>query len=275
MNYYLELAKKDLIEKFKSEFEKGAFFLRNDGKITQTTRLMHSTPWIHTRRAPNRNCGLYHTYFEKLKGMIHSTCQSCWKVVVAPRTLIELHKLLELQKVLNIPSKCGIEKRDTVGRLYGGYFYNDSLEEGKECYKIVRSNVDLNLSPEVSVILKRGCTEFELGTGPSDKWEVTEEQKALEYLLLDLVAVDINLSPQPEHLKDSIFRTWIHWAYSNGDPTYLEYTGGPLFRPPVTYHEEVDNGKEEKHSVAGSEQQDSSVGDIEGKQKTRTKKGKG
>lgn len=264
MDYYHDLAKRDLITKFKADFKNRSFFLRDDGRIDRELRMSHDTPWIHVKRSPNRHCGLYHTYHERL-GMIHSVCQECWKVVVRPRTLVELHKLLNLEKVLELPSKCGIEKRDTVFGHYGGYFYNNSLEEGRECHKIVRSNVDLNLSPEVSVILKRGCTEFELAQGPSDKWEVSEEQKQMEYLFDDLIVAGDDLRPQPDHLKDSIFRSWIHWAYANGDATYLEYTNNhPLFKPYITYHEVKD--EKEKHS-SGSAKRDNRPGR---KAKTKT-----
>ena len=272
MDYYLELSKRDLITKFKAEFNNGSFFLRDDGRIDRTLKIAHNTPWIHVKRSPNRHCGLYHIYHERL-GFIHSTCQECWKVVVRPRTLVELHKLLNLEKALELPSKCGIEKRDTVCGHYGGYFYNDSLKEGRECYKRIRLNVDLNLDPEVKVILKRGCTEFELAQGPSDKWEVSEEQKQMEYLLSDLVESSEDLRPQPEHLKDSVFRSWIHWAYANGDLTYLEYTNNhPLFKPPVTYHEEEKNEEKEKHSLGSAKRGNKSGRKVNTKTSSKTKK---
>lgn len=245
---YKEIVRGDLITKLEPLFANGRFFLRDDGKITQTTRLTHDSPWIHHKTAPNRNCGLYHVYHEYFK-FVHSRCQECWKVVVRPRTLLELYKLMELQKALDLPCKCGIEKRGTVFGLYGGYFYNDSKELGLECYKLVRANVDANLSPDVIVILKRGCTEFEIGGhgGPSDKWEVSKDQTEMEAILNDLVYQDVVKLPQPDHVKEAIFRSWIHYAYANGDVTYKEFTGGePLFPAYVTYHEEVENDGKEK-----------------------------
>jgi len=242
---YLSISKSDIISKLRQYLEQGRFFLRDDGKLDHKTRLTHNTPWIHIKQARNRNCGLYHVYHEAF-GFVHSRCQECWKVVVRPRTLSELYKLLLLEEALNLPSKCGIEKRDTVCGLYGGYFYNDSKEEGLECYKLVRANVDKNISPDVVVLLKRGCTEFEIGGngGPSDKWEVTKEQAEIEFLLNDLVVQDVMKMPQPEHLKESVFRSWIHWAYAGGDMTYKEFTKGePLFPQYVTYHEEATNGR--------------------------------
>jgi hypothetical protein len=242
MSYYEDISKRDVIRKMRPLLDNGQFFLRDDGKLSRESRLSHNTPWIHQKQARNRNCGLYHIYYQQF-GFIHSTCQECWKVVVRPRTLVELHKLLELQKAMDLPSKCGIEKRPTVCGLYGGYFYNDSLEAGRECYELVRANVDKNISPDVMVLLKRACTEFEIEgkMGESDTWEVSDEQKEMEYILEDLVDQDVKKTPQPEHLKESVFRDWIHWAYSSGDMTYQEYTDGePLFPQYKTYHEAKD-----------------------------------
>ena len=257
MSYYEDISKRDVIRKMKPLLDNGQFFLRDDGKLSRESRLSHNTPWIHQKQARNRNCGLYHIYYKQF-GFIHSTCQECWKVVVRPRTLVELHKLLELQKVLNLPSKCGTEQRPTVCGLYGGYFYTDSLEQGRDCYKLIRENVDKNISPDVTVLLKRACTEFEIegNMGESDTWEVSDDQREMEYILEDLVDQDIVKIPQPEHLKESVFRDWIHWAYSAGDVTYEAYTDGePLFPQYKTYHEaedEEETQEEEKNSPTGS-----------------------
>lgn len=258
MNAYQKISTRDIVSKLKPEFDKGACYLRDDGKITRSTRISHQTPWIHWKQAPNRNCNWYHVFFNYF-GFIHSRCQECWKVVVRPRTLVELEALMQLQKVLDLPSKCGIERRETVCGLYGGYFYNDSKEEGLQCYKTIRGAIDKSIGVDVPVILKRGCTEFEItldGKNPSDQWEVSGDQKALEYRLDDVIDMDVTKNPQPEHLKESIFRTWIHWAYANGDMTYQQYTDGEsLFPAYVTYHQEAENDKKEKHRVASSKRQ--------------------
>jgi hypothetical protein len=239
---YQALKDRDILLKLQPLFDSNVFYIRDDGIITHKTRLPHSTPWIHVVQAPNRNCTLLHLYYTYL-GIIHSRCQECWKVVVRPRTLRELHVLWELQKTLGLPSKCGIERRDFVCGLYGGYFYNDSLEQGRECYELVRTNVDQKISPEVDGLLKRGCTEFEIckvGKGcPSDGWAVSDEQKALELRLSDLIDETAPKLKQPDHLVESTFRSFIEWAYQHGDMTYLEYTEGkPIYEPYITYHEE-------------------------------------
>jgi hypothetical protein len=62
-----------------------------------------------------------------------------------------------------------------------------------------------------------------------------------------VIVQDVIKIPQPDHLKENVFRSWIHWAYAGGDQTYKEFTKGePLFPQYVTYHQEVENvGREE------------------------------
>jgi len=243
---YQTISKHNILAKLRPYFDNGQMFLRDDGKVDRNTRLTANGPWIHQKLAPNRNCLLYHTYYNTF-GFVHSVCQECWKVVVRPKTLVQLKQLMDIQRMMDLPSKCGMEKRETVHGLYGGYFYNDSLEQGLQCYKAVRMNVDSMISPDVVVLLKKGCTEFEIdGKSPSDQWEISEDQKKMERLLADLVVDDTVKMPQPEHVKEDVWQSCVHWAYSNGDSTYAEFTGGkPLFPPYKTYHEVCD-GEEKK-----------------------------
>jgi hypothetical protein len=188
------------------------------------------------------------------KQFVPRNCLSCWKVVVKPRTLEQLFHLLELQKASGRPSKCGIEPRESVNGLYGGYFYNRSIDAGLECYYAVSEmmTADTVLAPlldEVDddgkttrLILKRACTEFEHAVGPSDKWpedynSVSPEQAAIEDIVERWVATDDVVRAQPENVKWNVMRRWIEWAWMHGDPTYAKFTGGkPLYPPYVTYH---------------------------------------
>lgn len=161
-----------------------------------------------------------------------------------PRNVRELFDLYELQRETGVPCKCGIELRKTDQRLYGGYFYCQGLEEGQERYKQVRELVDERLSPETRVILKRYCTEYEIGDGSdigfgaSDKLpEMTDEEKALEDLALANFPPAGFGSPQPDHIIANTMMEWINHAWKHGDETYKEFTGGnPLFPSVVTYH---------------------------------------
>ena len=255
---YDHLKANDIIGSLTPLLDSGAYKLRKaDGKfVIKQIQASTSTPWIHIRHVYDFDCHLWHQIVfdvvsSKLpKRFVPRKCQQCWKVVVKPRTLQQLFNLHELQKQLDRPSKCGIEVREAVHGLYGGYFYNKSLEEGLLCYDIVKNALLQNevLSPLVDevdengrttrVILKRACTEYEHAVGDSDKWEITPEQNAIEDLIERYIVAERYDLAQPEHLVWNIKKRWIEWAWQNGDATYSRYTAGnPLYPNYVTYHQ--------------------------------------
>lgn len=213
-----------------------------DGRFYAIPRFDLETPWHFVNIKP-KDCFRCHEVLFSMAGVLPSSCLECWKVVVAPRTLSEMWKLKGLMEQYRASSKLGIETREYVPRLYGAYFYNDSLEEGQAKYKTVRAMVDL-ISPDISVILKRGCTEFERKFGASDQWENMLSQASLDIEAEILRLVDpVVGQPKPEHLSARTFRTWVEWAYQHGDPTWKEFMGDPdafpLVTKTVTYHESV------------------------------------
>jgi hypothetical protein len=130
--------------------------------------------------------------------------------------------------------KCGVETRDYVNGLYGGYFYNRSLEEGKECLEMVKVAVAEKIG-DVDVILKRGCTEYERYYGDSSKWALTDEQIAAENQILNHFEIPIEMPPQPQWVQLHIMRTWIEFACKHGDKDYLNHVGQPIHAEYVHY----------------------------------------
>jgi len=233
----------DIVEKLRPMFVSGSLYVRDDGKIAKNMKHQFESPWLFARTAPNRDCWFYMVIFRDTWKRIHSRCQSCWKVVVRPKTLEELMKLRNLQVELDMPAKCGIEVRDYVSGHYGGYFYADTMDEGKEIYRLVRERVSEEISPDTRVILKRGCTEFERDFGDSSKWSCDEYQLQIEKVLQEAFVQDVPYTPVPDYIVRHNMRQWVKWAYQNGDETYKLYTDGrPLIEPYVTYHEEAENG---------------------------------
>lgn len=215
-----------------------------DGKFVPNMPTMATdAPWIYTKVNPGMRCDIYHRVLFNVTNMVPSRCRKCWKVVVRPRTVKELFDLYEFQKEMGVPCKCGIEKRDTVFGDYGGYFYCVGEEEGQERYKEVRALVDNYLSPETKVLLKRYCTEYEIGPGslgPSSELpDMTDDEKWLEEYILDHFPPVGFGAKQPDHITSHVMMEWIQYAYKHGDETFAEFTdGSPLFQPYVTYHEE-------------------------------------
>jgi hypothetical protein len=249
-NLYLNLDKFNLVKKLKPLLSQGGgYHLRmEDGKfVPNNPSMADDAPWIYVKSADDARCDLYHRVFFNVLKHVPTYCRSCWKVVVRPRTLRELFDLYELQREIGVPCKCGIERRITTTSLYGGYFYCRSKEQGLERYAEVRELVDKHLSPETPVILKRYCTEYEIGPdskGPSDQVpDTTDEEKEFEQYVLDHFPRVGFGTPQPDFVIANVMMEWMHYAYryhkATGDETYKEFTdGSPLFPPYVTYHEE-------------------------------------
>jgi len=247
-NLFVNLNKINIVKKVRKLLgAKGGYHARvEDGKfVPNFPATSTDAPWIYVKMHPKLRCDIYHRIMFKHLKFVPSTCRSCFKIVVMPRNLVELFDLYELQREMGVPCKCGIELRRTDTRLYGGYFYTQGIDEGQERYKQVRALVDDRISSNVNVILKRYCSEYEIGDGeskgfgPSDELpEMTEDEINLENLVLETFpSVGFGL-PQPDHIISNTMMEWIHHAYRYGDETYKEFTGGnPLFPSVVTYHE--------------------------------------
>ena len=257
-SYYQDVCGEDIVEKFKPLLMSGGYKIRDaDGKICVTSPATGwETPWHHVIHDGFLDCQRWHTILFDLfsrtlppdRAFVPSACQQCWKVVVRPQTLLGLFSLMSLQVKLNRPSKCGIETRPYVHGLYGGYFYNHSLKQGFECYKLVRGEVDNapHLGKDTKVVLKRACTEFEKKLGDSSEWKVSDEQVYIETLVNKWFVRESVMRKQPPYVISRVHRIWIEWAYANGDPTYIEFTGGqPIYKPVVTYHHLADATDEE------------------------------
>jgi hypothetical protein len=245
---YETLTKKDVITKLMPLLKKN-FRIRVDGKLTSSLTepaLQWDTPWLHQYQTGEQDCHLWHRLFFVNTGLTPTKCKSCWKVVVIPRTVVELFDLYEVQKQLEHPCKCGLELRATDERNYGGYFYNIGKQEGLACYQKVRQAVDEQISPEVTVALKCACTEFELKNGPPDDYEASQEQLELEQTYSEYVTTNDLKFNAPEYMHAHQLLSFIHRAAKIGDLSYKEFTDGKsLVRQPVTYHdeiEEIENG---------------------------------
>ncbi|MHA2070086.1 MAG: hypothetical protein ACXABY_37445 [Candidatus Thorarchaeota archaeon] len=245
---YENLKKYDIIEKLEPLVNQGTLVYREDGKFhfRGEVGLTVKTPWIFARQ-PNPlkaiDCMKWHQLFFNQLGFMPAPCLSCYKVTIKPRKLTELFALHDLQ--LNHwdgPCKCGVEPRDYVHRNYGGYFYNYSLEEGQENYPKIKELCAQLIHPDMPVILKRGCTEFEQKFGDSCKWEesITEESLRWAELVEEMIVFPNTHSDQPDALKRHIMRFWIDFAYDRGDSDALIYNNGEHLHPQYsTYHNDA------------------------------------
>ena len=229
--------------KLKPLLQQGDLYIGSDNRITRDhTAGIIESPWVmHNIDKRDKNCALLHELTFKHYGVIPKQCFGCWKVVVRPKTVVDLFKLSELQETLTYPCKAGIETRAYVQANYGGYFYCDSKEEGRERREWVKQLVDKHLAPDTDVYLKRACTEFEATFGDSDKWELDPMEEIYTAWINKYIDPDIfgDGFEFASYVKLDTKVKWLRFAAERGDMTYKEFTDGEEMYPaPVTYHGE-------------------------------------
>ncbi len=261
------LASKPFLDLMKPLIDNGMYSIRRDGRLRRMIMGHRAdSPWLHANPGHPENptggdCNIWNDVFWDCiskKRMIHSNCQECYKVVLAPRTLVELMRVYDFQQSEPWPCKCGVETRGDlfvsstylpvehlgVCKLYGAYWYCKGLEAGRERWRYVKDwadevfGVDMHGEGEVSVILKRACTEFERSCGPSDQWTVTPEQEYLEAQVKEHIVWRPMDLTQPRICHEQTIVRWIEWAYGHADETYKHFTGGrDLYPGYVTYQD--------------------------------------
>ena len=210
-----------------------------------------NTPWVHVKGSPHKNCNFDHSICFTHFGIIPPRCLECWKVTVTPKSYHEMTLLEEIERACPYSCKLGIELRQYVPKHYGGYFYNNSLDEGRECYEWVRKAVDEHIGKDNVVLLKRGCTEYEMLKGPSPFWHMSPEEEKKFELLQSFVKDDKANGAQPAMVQRHIRLRWAQWAHSNGDFSYVPYNGGQKLYPDyVKYHEGDINGIKQDLAIA-------------------------
>lgn len=222
-------------------FGTGRWIDPDDQKLHQMTSLDPSVNWIYVNPDPKKYCMIYREIEEGFR-FIPSTCLNCWKVVVIPRSFHELLQIYQLEKELSEEDpecwcKCGVESRDSVNRHYGGYFYTSSKGEGLRRYKIVREAVNKYVNPQIDILLKRYCTEFEHRYGPSDKYKQPPGAKEIEKEVFSKIEFKQQARKQPEWIRRHVIQRWMLFAWGRADPTVQLYNDSkPLFPKYVTYH---------------------------------------
>jgi hypothetical protein len=194
------------------------------------------------------------------KGMkvIPEYCFDCYKVLITPRTVVELFKLLMVFEKIALPldntRKCMVECRADCSGTYKGFIYCRGLAEGNEVRKIVRKVISEEISPQVPVSLKRGCSEYvhaypryariTQGSGMMQykkEWKIHEDAFDKKY---NLIPGPGNLQSVPEPKEISIdhaeglasytqweifcMQFWLRYAATIGDASYLPITAMTL-----------------------------------------------
>jgi hypothetical protein len=163
-------------------------------------------------------------------------CQACFKVKVSPKNLRELVAAWQIAKAFECSSKWGIDLDNPLSQdIYAGYFYVSSLAEARTLYKLVRDafDADPKLGSGVRMVIKRGCSIYEVTGGPSDQWQYTPEMVELEAYL----KARFRAKQRQPNSNSVILARWIDLAFRIGDDTYLDFTQGKRLRPTTLTYE--------------------------------------
>lgn len=187
-------------------------------------------------------CNRHMTVFKKFN-VIPEYCFSCYKILVEPRTVVELFKLMVVFDKLKLPAdntrKCMVECRKQVSGSYKGFIYCRSIEEGEEILKMVQKVVSQDISKEIPATLKRGCSEYALAypeyaqAGKDaevmeyrDEWREYEElaDKSLGFKTPPTGRETFDTPAYTQRDAEAMYY-WLTYAATIGDLSYLKISG--------------------------------------------------
>jgi hypothetical protein len=155
------------------------------GSMYQVTRGVTQNGWKSAPRGNNPSGNIcrarmvaFNTY-----NIIPEYCFGCYKVVIEPRNVVELFKLMALIDEISLPNdntrKCLVEVRPIIDGYYKGFVYCQDLSEGRDLLERMKMEVAEGISEGVTVALKRGCTEYRVAYpeyGAFDLWKSNHQE---------------------------------------------------------------------------------------------------
>ena len=147
-----------------------------------------------------------------------------------------------------------VERRPGISGTYKGYVFCQSLDEGREMLDITRALVAEEISADVPVSLKRGCSEYPLvypeynnmgGEGEPlmiyrEEWR--EKEKAAEEVVskkFQPIIQDSFDHPGFDQSDTLAMCAWLAYAAAIGDSSYLTITPLSVMRPMPNIHRSV------------------------------------
>ena len=185
------------------------------------------------------DCMRHLTVFSRYNA-IPKYCFSCYKVTVEPQTVMELFKLMVIFHELKPPNdnarKCMVECREYATGAYKGFIYCSSVEEGEETKKWVQELVSEQISINIPVDLKRGCSEYALSY--PEYAQVRQDESTMKYKeewhkYEELVDKDFIFEKQRTTFNQSsysfsdakVMLAWLKYAEKRGDLSYMKIAG--------------------------------------------------
>ncbi|MDH5387148.1 MAG: hypothetical protein OEY06_01720 [Gammaproteobacteria bacterium] len=233
-------------EDVKQLFSNAHSFLTNQNNsgplLTQFYRGRLPDNW---KNQPSGACNRHIALFKHFN-IIPKYCFSCYKVIIEPRTVIELFKMMMIFEMTTFPNdntrKCLVEGRPKITGTYKGMVYCRSIEEGEVIIQMLQPILSEEISKNIPITIKRGCSEFALsypdyakieqGTTPMEyknEWQ-KHEDRADKSAVVNKIANAKDTHNRPTYVLDDykVMLTWLKYAATIGDNSYLKISGDTL-----------------------------------------------
>lgn len=190
----------------------------------------------------NLNCERHKKIFEDHK-IIPEYCFGCFKISIEIQSVLELIKLHIFFDNLYLENgnvkKCMIETRKGIGGLYKGFIYCKTLKEAENLLKLLNEKLKMNISKNLNLRIKRGCTEFALKFKKYNNlknqmvyetsWRDKEKINDLKFPFLKNNISDRKTTPGI-NLNDILtIRNWVYFAYLKNDESY-KFVSSKIYR---------------------------------------------
>lgn len=158
MKEYERLQGVDVVARVERFIDQGVFEVDDESHLIPTGKAYFADhAWVHSRIDDERRCAKWMDIYWKKYNLISSGCFACWKVVATPETLKQLFTIHDLQVKMDLPSKCGMERRTNTQGLYHAFWYSplsDGLDGGRILYKKIKTKLKQH-GINIPIILKR------------------------------------------------------------------------------------------------------------------------
>jgi len=234
----LTIGDRSVGEALESAIQSGAVRRRADGML-ELPGGPRPSYFAFIDNGPAMNCVFLNTFlFSQVyrKAAVPKGCEPCFKVKLVPRSLRELVALYEVARAIPCGSKWGVDFFNPHSQnLYAGYFFVSGLEAARALVPEVRRAIAGNakIGAELPIVIKRGCSNYEVALGPSDSYAFRPELGEVESWLQSQWRAP---ATNGKSLAEILYGTWVPFAFQIGDDSYLDFTGGrPLHRKTRTY----------------------------------------
>ena len=160
LKFEFDYNKKITDETVKNTFEEANIIINNNLKD-----IIYNEYQIYRRNEEDLGCKRHKKIFNDYN-VIPKNCFGCYKVIIEPKTLIDLIKLYILFDHIKLENnnirKCMIELRPNVEGKYKSLIYCSSLNEAESILKELKSLIDQTINENIFINIKRGCTEFSI-----------------------------------------------------------------------------------------------------------------